>query len=97
MILTQVYAAGEKPIVAADSKALMRGLRVAGFENVIFAEQLDDVVHHIVKDAQDGDVLMCMGAGSIGQVPLKVLSAVQSRDAQEVSLNQGEIVQGASE
>jgi UDP-N-acetylmuramate--alanine ligase len=97
VILTQVYAAGEKPIVAADSKALMRGLRVAGFENVIFAEQLDDVVHHIVKDAQDGDVLMCMGAGSIGQVPLKVLSAVQSRDAQEVSLNQGEIVQGASE
>ena len=97
VILTQVYAAGEKPIVAADSKALMRGLRVAGFENVIFAEQLDDVVHHIVKDAQDGDVLMCMGAGSIGQVPLKVLSAVQSRDAQEVSFNQGEIVQGASE
>jgi UDP-N-acetylmuramate--alanine ligase len=70
---------------------------VAGFENVIFAEQLDDVVHHIVKDAQAGDVLMCMGAGSIGQVPLKVLSAVQSRDAQEVSFNQGEIVQGASE
>jgi len=82
--------------VAADAKALVRGLRVAGFENVIFAEHLDDVVHHIVKDAQSGDVLMCMGAGSIGQVPLRVLAAVQNRDLESVALNEGKIVQGTS-
>jgi len=96
VILTQVYAAGEKPIVAADAKALVRGLRVSGFENVIFAEHLDDVVHHIVKDSQNGDVLMCMGAGSIGQVPLKVIAAVQNRDPESVALNEGKIVQGTS-
>ena len=78
VILTQVYAAGEKPIVAADAKALVRGLRVAGFENVIFAEHLDDVVNHITKDSKAGDVVVCMGAGSIGQVPLRVLRAVES-------------------
>jgi UDP-N-acetylmuramate--alanine ligase len=96
VILTQVYAAGEKPIVQADAKALVRGLRVAGFENVIFAEHLDDVVHHIVKDTQNGDVLMCMGAGSIGQVPLKVLHAVQSKDPMGAPLSKGKIVQGVS-
>ena len=77
VILTQVYAAGEKPIVAADAKALVRGLRVAGFENVVFAEHLDDVVKQIAKDAKAGDVVMCMGAGSIGQVPLRVIESVQ--------------------
>ena len=77
VILTQVYAAGEKPIVAADAKALVRGLRVAGFENVVFAELLDDVVKQIAKDAKAGDVVMCMGAGSIGQVPLRVIESVQ--------------------
>ena len=77
VILTQVYAAGEKPIVAADAKALVRGLRVAGFEKVVFAEHLDDVVKQIAKDAKAGDVVMCMGAGSIGQVPLRVIESVQ--------------------
>ena len=77
VILTQVYAAGEKPIVAADAKALVRGLRVAGFENVVFAEHLDDMVKQIAKDAKAGDVVMCMGAGSIGQVPLRVIESVQ--------------------
>ena len=77
VILTQVYSAGEKPIVAADAKALVRGLRVAGFENVVFAEHLDDVVKQIAKDAKAGDVVMCMGAGSIGQVPLRVIESVQ--------------------
>lgn len=96
VILTQVYAAGEKPIVAADAKALMRGLRVAGFENVIFAEQLDDVVHHIIKDSKNEDVLMCMGAGSIGQVPLKVLAAVDQSEKDKKAMNKGEFVQGPS-
>ncbi|MEI6767848.1 MAG: UDP-N-acetylmuramate--L-alanine ligase [Betaproteobacteria bacterium] len=77
VILTQVYAAGEKPIVAADAKALVRGLRVSGFENVIFAETLNDLVEQITNDAQAGDVVMCMGAGSIGQVPLRLVERVQ--------------------
>ena len=77
VILTQVYAAGEKPIVAADAKALVRGLRVSGFEHVIFAETLNDLVEQITNDAQAGDVVMCMGAGSIGQVPLRLVERVQ--------------------
>jgi UDP-N-acetylmuramate--alanine ligase len=77
VILTQVYAAGEKPIVAADSKALARALRVAGFENVVFVETLDELVQQIASDAQAGDVVMCMGAGSIGQVPSRVIERMQ--------------------
>jgi len=56
---------------------LVRGLRVSGFENVIFAETLNDLVEQITNDAQAGDVVMCMGAGSIGQVPLRLVERVQ--------------------
>ena len=77
VILTQVYAAGEKPIVAADSKALARALRVAGFEKVVFVETLDELIQQIAIDAQAGDVVMCMGAGSIGQVPSRVIERMQ--------------------
>ena len=69
VLLGEVYAAGEEPIVAADGRALMRALRVAGKVEPVFVENVADfpaVVHSV---ARDGDVVLCMGAGSIGAVP----------------------------
>ncbi len=71
--LTEVYAAGEAPIVAADGRALMRALRVAGKVEPLFVPAVDDLPQAIVENARDGDVVLCMGAGSIGQVAGKVL------------------------
>ena len=73
VLLAKVYAAGEAPIVAADSRALMRALRVAGKVEPVFVEAIDDMAQAIVDNARDGDVVMCMGAGSIGQVAAKVI------------------------
>jgi UDP-N-acetylmuramate--alanine ligase len=73
VLLAEVYAAGEAPIVAADSRALMRALRVAGKVEPVFVEAIDDMAQAIVDNARDGDVVMCMGAGSIGQVAAKVI------------------------
>ena len=73
VLLAEVYAAGEAPIVAADSRALMRALRVAGKIEPVFVEAIDDMAQAIVDNARDGDVVMCMGAGSIGQVAAKVI------------------------
>ncbi|MEY4283899.1 MAG: UDP-N-acetylmuramate--L-alanine ligase [Betaproteobacteria bacterium] len=67
--LTEVYAAGESPIAAADGRALAHALRVAGQQSLVFAPGLDDLTELLVKSTRDGDVVMCMGAGSIGQVP----------------------------
>jgi len=74
--LTQVYAAGEAPIVAADSRALMRSLRVQGFEQVALSNSLEEISQQMLELAQDGDVVMCMGAGSIGQVPAMMMTSV---------------------
>jgi UDP-N-acetylmuramate--alanine ligase len=69
LVLTDVYPAGEPPIVAADGRALARAVRVAGQVEPVFAETIADVVPAIGAIARDGDVVVTMGAGSIGQVP----------------------------
>jgi UDP-N-acetylmuramate--alanine ligase len=72
--LAEVYAAGESPIVAADGRALARALRVAGQDNLLFVEHIQDMASAIIDNAQAGDVVMCMGAGSIGQVAAQVVA-----------------------
>ena len=69
LLLTEVYAAGEAPIVAADSRSLARAVRVHGRVEPVFVENWKDLPAAIVDHAQPGDVVVTMGAGSIGQVP----------------------------
>ena len=73
VLLSEVYPAGEEPIVAADGRSLARALRVAGKLEPVFVESIADMPQAIVDNARDGDVLLCMGAGSIGAVAAKVL------------------------
>ena len=68
LLLAEVYAAGESPIVAADGRALAHALRVAGQNKVLFVEQIQDMPQAILNMAQAGDVVVTMGAGSIGGV-----------------------------
>ena len=77
VLLSEVYPAGEAPIVAADGRALARALRVAGQVEPIFIADIKDMAQSIVDNSLAGDVVVCMGAGSIGSVPAKVLELVQ--------------------
>ncbi|MBI0097546.1 UDP-N-acetylmuramate--L-alanine ligase [Snodgrassella alvi] len=69
VVLTEVYSAGEDPIVAADSKALMRAIRVLGKVEPIYVANVDEMAPTLLNVLQDGDVLLNMGAGSINKVP----------------------------
>lgn len=73
VLLAEVYAAGEAPIVAADGRSLVRALRVAAKVEPVFVDNIEDMPQAIVSNANDGDVVICMGAGSIGGVPAKVV------------------------
>ena len=73
VLLSEVYAAGEAPIVAADGRSLTRALRVAGKVEPVFVDEIAAMPQAILDNARDGDVVMCMGAGSIGGVPAKVV------------------------
>jgi UDP-N-acetylmuramate--alanine ligase len=68
LLLTEVYPAGEAPIVAADGRALARAVRVLGKVEPVFVEQVADLPQNIRGTARDGDVVLAMGAGSIGSV-----------------------------
>ena len=69
MLLTEVYAAGEPPLVAVDGRALARGVHIAGKVEPLFVEDVTDMPEAILNFAQDGDVVIVMGAGSISKVP----------------------------
>ena len=69
LVLADVYPAGEAPIVAADGRALARAVRVAGRVEPVFIEAVGDIAAAVRDIARDGDVVLTMGAGSIGSVP----------------------------
>ena len=68
LVLSEVYAAGEAPIVAADGRALARAVRLLGKVEPIFVDEILAMSDAIRSAACDGDVVLIMGAGSIGSV-----------------------------
>ncbi len=73
VLLAEVYAAGEAPIVAADGRSLARALRVAGKVDPLFVDDINELPAQIAEFARPGDVVIAMGAGSIGGVPQKLV------------------------
>ncbi|MES2180857.1 MAG: UDP-N-acetylmuramate--L-alanine ligase [Pseudomonadota bacterium] len=71
VLLTEVYSAGEAPIVAADTRSLIRSIRIGGKVEPLFVETTDELPQAILNIAQPNDVVIVMGAGSIGQVAAK--------------------------
>jgi UDP-N-acetylmuramate--alanine ligase len=74
LLLAEVYAAGEAPIIAADGRSLARAIRVAGKAEPVFVEDIEEMPATVLAAVQDGDVVITMGAGSIGAVPGKLTS-----------------------
>ena len=68
LIVTEVYAAGEAPIAGADGKAICRAVRSHGRVEPVFVEKIDELPQALIRIARDGDVIVTMGAGSIGSL-----------------------------
>ena len=81
VLLAEVYAAGEAPIPAADGRTLARALRLAGKVDPVFIDDIGAMPQAIVDHARDGDVVIAMGAGSIGQVAGQVRERLQGATA----------------
>jgi UDP-N-acetylmuramate--alanine ligase len=77
LLLGEVYPAGETPIVAADGRALARALRVQGGVDPIFVEDIANMAGQIARTAKADDVVLTMGAGSIGQTANQLLSLLK--------------------
>lgn len=79
LLLTDVYPAGEAPIVAADGRALARAVRVHGKVEPIFVEKVAELPGAIRAAARAGDLVLTMGAGSIGGVPTALMGSDEKK------------------
>ena len=77
ILISEVYAAGEAKIVGADSRSLCRAIRLHSKIEPIFVDDIQNMAAEILNIAKDGDVVLCMGAGSIGAIPKNIVSTVQ--------------------
>jgi UDP-N-acetylmuramate--alanine ligase len=68
LLITEVYAAGETPLANADGRAICRAVRSRGRIEPVFVERVDDLAESLRSVLNDGDVVLTMGAGSIGAV-----------------------------
>ena len=81
VLLSDVYAAGEMPIAGADGQSLARAMRAAGQAEPIFMADIQHMAQAVARHCRSGDVVLCMGAGSIGSVPIQILALA----AQEIA------------
>ena len=77
VLLAEVYAAGEPPVVAADGRSLARALRVAGKVDPVFVDDIGGMAQAIADQARGGDVVIAMGAGTIGNVPAQLVDLLK--------------------
>ena len=83
MLLAEVYSAGEAPIAGATSVALGQALLAAGHSAPLFVGDVADMAAAAIAKARAGDVLLCMGAGSISAVAGQVVAGLRATQAQE--------------
>ena len=68
LLVTEVYAAGEEPIANADGRAVCRAVRSRGRVEPVFVEDVQQLAGSLRGLLEDGDLVLTMGAGSIGAV-----------------------------
>ena len=72
LLLAEVYAAGEAPIAGADGRALSRAIRARGQVDPVFLEDIERLPERLEDLVADGDIVVTMGAGSIGMVAARL-------------------------
>lgn len=87
ILLSEVYAAGEAKIVGADSRSLCRAIRLNCNIEPTFVDEIQNMAAEIINSAKDGDVVLCMGAGSISATPRSIVNVAQQVNTLENKSN----------
>ena len=81
LMVSEVYPAGEEPISGADGRALCRAIRSRGRVDPVFVEDVEQLAQVLVSVLQGGDVVVTLGAGSIGGVAATLPEALTQMQA----------------
>lgn len=77
LVLLEVYPAGEAPITGADGRHLARAIRNRGQVDPVFIESVDELPQTLKGILEDGDILLTLGAGNIGQAASNLKQALE--------------------
>lgn len=77
ILLSEVYAAGEGKIVGADSRALCRAIRLNCKIEPIFVDDIQNMAQEVLNITENGDIVLCMGAGSISATPKNIINLLK--------------------
>tara|TARA_Y100001934_G_scaffold30418_1_gene33614 strand:- start:3437 stop:4843 length:1407 start_codon:yes stop_codon:yes gene_type:complete len=80
LVITEVYAAGEKPIARADGRALCRSIRARGGTDPVFVSDLRGLKEALVPILRDGDVVLTLGAGDIGRAARQLVAPLRLQE-----------------
>jgi len=80
LVVAEVYPAGESPIPGADGKALCRAIRSRGTVEPVLLKSLDELPVVLAGKVRDGDVVLTMGAGSIGAAAHELPAALAAAE-----------------
>ena len=83
LLLTEVFAAGEEVIAGADGRALCASIRARGKVNPIFIEDIETIDNDLRTILQDGDLVLTMGAGSIGRIASQLKNSLEDKDTRD--------------
>jgi UDP-N-acetylmuramate--alanine ligase len=78
LFVTEVYAAGEEAIATADGRSICRAIRGRGQVEPVFVADLDNLADNLAAVLEDGDVVLTLGAGSIGAIALELPEALRT-------------------
>ncbi|MBI5183602.1 MAG: UDP-N-acetylmuramate--L-alanine ligase [Nitrospinae bacterium] len=80
LIVTSIYSAGERPIQGVDGHLLCNGIKKQGHRDVVFIEEKEEIVRHLLDRVKSGDVVMTLGAGDIWKVGVNLLRGLRGED-----------------
>ena len=84
LLITEVYAAGEEPISSADGRSICRAIRSRSQVEPIFVAAIESLADDLAAVLEDGDLVLTLGAGSIGAVALNLPAALRTLKAVEM-------------
>tara|TARA_B100002003_G_scaffold50935_2_gene46126 strand:- start:3375 stop:4781 length:1407 start_codon:yes stop_codon:yes gene_type:complete len=80
LVITEVYAAGEKPLAGADGRALCRSVRARGGIDPVFVDRLEGLPDSLLPLLRNDDIVLTLGAGDIGRAARELLGSAQLKE-----------------
>jgi UDP-N-acetylmuramate--alanine ligase len=77
LILTDIYPAGEDRIEGVEAKALFEGIREHGHRNVTYLASKQEIVDHLLRIVNPGDLVITLGAGDVWQIAEELVNRLQ--------------------